>query len=150
MPMNYTLSLLYKCNSRCKTCNIYEKSADELTVEEYRKIFRSIGKTPYWVTLSGGEPFLRNDIVDICRELYNICRPKIINIPTNGILTKIIAEKVAQIASHCKKSDIIINLSIDGIGEQHDEIRNVPGNYDKVIKTYKALRKLEHKNLSVG
>lgn len=150
MPINYTLSLLYTCNSRCKTCNIWKKKADNLTVLEYKKIFKKLGKSPYWITLSGGEPFLRKDIVGICLELYKHCRPKIINIPSNGLLTDTIVSNVKQITDICKKSQIIINLSIDGIDEKHDDIRGIPGNYEKVIDTYKKLKSLNAKNLSIG
>ena len=150
LPMNYTISLLYECNSRCRTCNVYKKKAKNLSLAEYKKLFRNIGKSPYWITLSGGEPFLRKDIVEICKIIYNYSRPKIINIPTNGILTKRIVENVSDIAKICVKSQIIINLSIDAIGKYHDKIRNVPGNYRKVINTFNELKKLPHKNLSVG
>ncbi|MBM4399798.1 MAG: radical SAM protein [Candidatus Cloacimonetes bacterium] len=150
MPMNYTVSLLYTCNSRCSTCNIWKKTAKNLTVDEYKKIFKKIGHAPYWITFSGGEPFLRNDIVDVVKTIYKASHPRIINIPTNGLLVKTIVEKTDLIAKACPKSQIIINLSIDGIEEQHDSIRNVPGNYKKVIATFQKLKALPHKNLSVG
>lgn len=150
LPMNYTVSLLYTCNSRCSTCNIWKKSAKNLTVEEYGKIFKKIGKAPYWITFSGGEPFLRQDIVQIAKTIYNASKPRIINIPSNGLLVKTIVEKTEQIANTCPKSQIIVNLSIDGIEEKHDQIRNVPGNYKKVISTFHKLKALPCKNLSVG
>jgi len=150
MPINYTVSLLYTCNSRCKTCNIWKKKAKNLTLSEYKEIFKSIGKSPYWITYSGGEPFLRDDIDEICIASYKICRPKIINIPTNGLLGDKIVKKVDKIAANCPKTNIIINLSIDGIGSQHDEIRQIPGNFEKVLYTFKKLKKLKHKNLSIG
>lgn len=150
MPMNYTLSLLYTCNSRCSTCNVWKKKSDDLTVSEYKQIFKKLGRSPYWFTLSGGEPFLRKDIVEICQELFKYCKPKIINIPSNGLLTDTIVKNVQKITEICSKSQIIINLSIDGIEEQHNEIRNVPGNYNKVINTYNELKKLNIENLSIG
>jgi len=150
LPINYTFSLLYSCNSRCKTCNIYNKKAVNLTLEEYKKIFKKIGKSPYWITLSGGEPFLRKDIADICHQIYLKCRPRIINIPTNGILSDEIVNNVKKICHTCPKTHIIINLSIDAIGKKHDEIRQVPGNYKKAIITFNELRKLKIPNLSIG
>ncbi len=150
MPMNYTVSLLYECNSRCNTCNIYKKKAKNLTVSEYRAIFKSLGHSPYWFTFSGGEPFLREDIDEIVAMAYEYCKPAIINIPTNGILTRRIVEKVKAICITCRHSQVVINLSVDGIGDQHDLIRNVPGNYKKVIATYHALRKLKLSNLTIG
>lgn len=150
LPMNYTVSLLYTCNSRCSTCNIWKKKARNLTAEEYGKIFKSVGKSPYWITFSGGEPFLRNDIDEIVRTIYEVSKPRIINIPTNGILTKTIVEKVEQIAKDCPKAQIIINVSLDGIDSQHDEIRNVPGNYRKATATFTRLKALKLPNLQVG
>lgn len=150
LPMNYTIGLLYSCNSRCKTCNIYKKTAKNLTNTEYKAIFKNIGHSPYWITLSGGEPFLRSDIVAICKTIYKYSKPKIINIPTNGILTDKIVESVKQIAEHCRKSQIIINLSVDGIENQHDKIRQVQYCYSKVMQTYAKLKQLKFNNLSIG
>ncbi|MDD4309023.1 MAG: radical SAM protein [Candidatus Cloacimonetes bacterium] len=150
LPMNYTVSLLYTCNSRCSTCKIWKKQARNLSVEEYRSIFQSIGHSPYWITFSGGEPFLRNDIVEVISEIYKVSHPRIINIPTNGLLVKTIVDKTEAIAKACPKAQVIVNVSIDGIEEQHDNIRNVPGNYKKVISTYHGLKALKLPNLTVG
>jgi len=150
LPINYTISLLYTCNSRCNTCNIWKKHARNLSVDEYRKIFKSIGRSPYWITYSGGEPFLRQDLVEIVTLSYKYCRPRIINIPTNGLLVKTIVDQTELIAKACPKSQIIINVSLDAIEDQHDEIRNVPGNYKKAISTFNKLKALKLKNLSVG
>lgn len=150
LPMNYTVSLLYQCNSRCSTCNVYKKKSDNLTVEEYVKIFKNIGKAPYWITFSGGEPFLRKDLVEVVTKIYRISKPRIINIPSNGILTERILDFVPKIAFKCQDANLIINLSIDGIGSQHDSIRNVKGNYVKVMETYRRLKELRIPNLSIG
>ncbi len=150
LPMNYTVSVLYTCNSRCRTCNIYNKKSDNLTLDEYGKIFKNIGHAPYWVTISGGEPFLRKDLVDICKIIYTYSKPKILNIPTNGILVDKISREVKEIADACPETQIIINLSIDAIGEDHNYIRQVPDNYEKVMQVYKNLKKLPCKNLNIG
>lgn len=150
LPINYTISLTYRCNSKCNTCNIYKKQCDHLTLDEYEKLFKNIGKSPYWITFSGGEPFLKQEIVEIASLAYKYCKPAMINIPSNGLLTNRIVESVEKIAKACPKSQIIINLSIDGIGEEHDRIRNVEGNYQKVLQTYKELRKKNLNNVSIG
>lgn len=150
LPINYTISVTNKCNSRCQTCFVYTVKQDEMSLAEYKKVFKSIGRAPYWVTISGGEPFLRKDLPEIILALDKFCKPRIINIPTNGILVPRILSMVKQICTALPKTQIIINLSIDGIEEEHDRIRNVKGNYQKVISTYKGLRKLKYPNLSVG
>ncbi len=150
LPLNYTVSLTYRCNSRCKTCNIWQKKSDELTLEEYKKIFIGLGVSPYWITISGGEPFLKKDIVEIIQCLYQTCHPKIINIPTNGILTETIVDKTKNILTLCPKVKLVVNFSLDEIGERHDEIRGINGNFDKTIDTFNNLKKLNHPNLTVG
>ncbi len=152
LPISYTLGLTYRCNSRCRTCRIYDKKAPELSVDEYRRIFENVGHIPYWITLSGGEPFLRQDIDDICRVIYHASQPAIINIPTNGLLADLIPRKVEAIAEGCPKSRIIINLSLDEIGDEHDDIRQIKGNYEKALKTYQALKalKADAPNLTLG
>jgi len=150
LPLNLTFSVCYRCNSRCKTCNVYKKHADELSLREWRKIFKKIGKTPFWTTFSGGEPFLRKDLIEVVCEAYSNCRPSIINIPTNGLLVSRIPESVRDIARHCKKSQVVINVSIDDINEKHDKIRGIAGNYEKAIETFKKLKSIDASNLSIG
>lgn len=150
LPLNLTLSLTYRCNSRCKTCNIYKKVSDELSLEEWQRIFASIKRNVFWATLSGGEPFLKNEIGEVVASFYDECLPSVINIPTNGILKDRIVNAVNGICTHCKRSRIIVNVSIDDIGEQNNAIRGVEGDYEKAIETFQALKSTNHPNLSVG
>lgn len=150
LPLNLTVSVTYRCNSRCLTCNVYTKEAAELTVDEFDRTFRSLGRAPYWYTMSGGEPFLRSDLPDICASAYEHGRPGIINIPTNGLLSSRIPSMVEEIARRCPGTQIIINLSIDGIGEEHDRIRGINGSFEKAVETYRGLRALNVRNLTVG
>jgi MoaA/NifB/PqqE/SkfB family radical SAM enzyme len=151
LPINITLSPSPKCNSRCLTCNIWMKRENELTLAEWDKVLSSLGNAPYWFTISGGEPLMFPHIVELAQLAYKHCQPGIINIPTNGIL-KSGPERVRRILESCPKSQVIINLSLDGVGEKHDFIRGVMGNFEKFeerIEEYFALRD-EFPNLAVG
>lgn len=150
LPNNYTFSVSYVCNSRCKTCNVWRKRVADFTLAEYEQTFRNLGTVPFWFTFSGGEPFLRRDLIDIVLAAYHHCQPGIINIPTNGILVNRIIEGVERLVREAARAKIIINLSLDGVGEKHDEIRGVPGNYAKLCQTYAGLRQIEAPNLTVG
>ncbi len=150
LPFNLTLSLTYDCNARCRTCNIHNREADPLSTAEWLRVFESLGTSPFWITFSGGEPFLRTDLPEIVTSCYRICRPRVINIPSNGLLTERIPEMTARMAKACPGARLIINLSVDEIGERHDELRGVPGNYDKVMHCYDALKNLDAANLTVG
>ena len=150
LPMNLTFSVTNRCNSRCKTCQIYKKQSEELDLDEWKRIFNSLGKAPFWITISGGEPFLRSDLFQLVCSAYEQCHPAIINIPTNGLLGDRIPAVVKKIADYCRPSQIVINLSLDEVGENHDAIRGVPGNYEKTVQTLKALKGLGRPNLTVG
>ncbi|MEO8285660.1 MAG: radical SAM protein [Chloroflexota bacterium] len=150
LPMNITISPSPRCNSRCLTCNIWMKREDELSLEEWDKVFQSLGKTPFWFTISGGEPFMNKDIVETAQSIYKHCKPGIINIPTNSLMYKIIAPKVETMCRTCPDTQFIINLSLDGVGEKHDHIRGIAGNFEKFELNYRALRELNLPNLTIG
>jgi MoaA/NifB/PqqE/SkfB family radical SAM enzyme len=143
------LSVSYRCNSRCRTCGVWRKSADDMTLDEWRQVFRNLGRTPFYLTFTGGEPYLRADFADLVIAAYEECRPAVITIPTNGLLSKRIATATARICTACADSKIGLNLSLDALGEEHDRIRGVPGNYERAMKTWQALKELQaaHPNL---
>ena len=151
LPINLTLTPSPRCNSRCQTCNIWKKRENELTLDEWDKILRSLGQAPYWFTISGGEPFLFKGVVELCQMVYHYGRPGIINIPTNSLLSTI-PDQVRRIAEACPQSQLILNLSLDGVGEKHDAIRGVPGNFEKFERTLRILLDLRQSlpNLHVG
>ena len=143
LPVNITVSGSYRCNSRCKTCNVWLLPNDDMNLEEWDRTFESLGRAPYWFTFSGGEPTLRKDLPDMVGSAYRHCRPGIINIPTNGIQQKIIPGSVERVLQVAPKSEVIINLSLDGVGLKHDEVRGVRNNWDRAMVTYAALKELQ-------
>jgi len=149
LPFSIVVSISYRCNSKCKTCDVWRKPNDDMTLEEWDKTFAKIGRGPLYFTFTGGEPFLRKDTVDMALSAYKHCRPAVITIPTNGILTNRIVKHVDKLCTGASKTQIGINLSLDAIGKEHDEIRMVPGNWDKAMKTWEELKALQkdHKNL---
>lgn len=151
LPLNVTLSPSPRCNSRCLTCNIWMKREDELSLEEWDKVLRSLGRAPYWFTISGGEPLMYPHVVELARLVHEHCRPGVINIPSNAILSTI-PERVEAIARSCPESQLIVNLSLDGVGEKHDRIRGVPGNFARFEERLRQLLALRRRlpNLTVG
>ncbi len=152
LPMNLTISVSYRCNSRCKTCNVWQRPNDDFTIEEYDKTFASIGRDAYWFTFSGGEPTLRKDLPEMVEAAYRHCRPGIINIPTNGIQDKIIPGRIERVLQAAPTSEVIVNLSLDGVGEKHDIVRGVKGNFERAMRTYAGLKALKdhYKNFTLG
>jgi MoaA/NifB/PqqE/SkfB family radical SAM enzyme len=152
LPLNITISTSYRCNSRCKTCNVWLLPNDDFTLEEWDRTFQSLGRAPYWFTFSGGEPTLRKDLPAMIASAYRHCRPGIINIPTNGIQDKIIRGRIEQVLQSCPQAEVIVNLSLDGVGAKHDEIRGVKGNFERAMRTYAGLKALKtrYTNLTLG
>lgn len=151
LPTNYTFSMTGFCNSRCLTCFIWErKNPDDLTLDEWTKIFQSLGNSPFWCTLSGGEPFYRRDLIEIHDALVKNCRPKIINIPTNS-LTRRVPEYVWEMAHRHPNTKLVINVSLDHCNpDKNDVIRGVPGHYKRAIDVFHSLKAIKAHNLTVG
>ncbi len=159
-PINVTYSVTKRCQSRCKTCfiwkhNKHEAPETELDLQTIDKLFRSIGWT-YFFNVSGGEPFLRKDLPEIIRSACQHMRPAVVHIPTNAIMPERIEETTREILNIIQKEApgtlLTIKPSFDGIGEQHNAIRGVPGNFEKLLDTIQRLNALknEYKYLHVG
>ena len=153
MPINLTFSVTNVCQSRCKTCHIWElyqkdpdKRQNELSLSEIKAIFQSMGHI-YIFNISGGEPFLRDDLVDIIEAACQYLTPGIIHIPTNAIAAGRIEKTINRILMMLKTKYPSVRLtvkpSLDHVGDKHDEIRGVPGNFKKVISLFHKLKALE-------
>jgi MoaA/NifB/PqqE/SkfB family radical SAM enzyme len=120
-----------------------------MSAEEWRKVFAHLGHAPFYLTFTGGEPFLRADLAELVIAGAELCRPGVITIPTNGLLTRRIVDGVDRICAAAPQSQIGINLSLDGVGQEHDEIRGVPGNWDRAMESWQGLKGLQkrHENL---
>jgi radical SAM protein with 4Fe4S-binding SPASM domain len=148
--------LTKRCNARCPFCfyvshDEKNSGSDELAVSEIQKISQHLDEL-LWLAFSGGEIFLRSDLVEITRIFYKNNRPAIILLPTNGLLTDIIYERVEAIIKECPKSTIVVKLSLDGPEAVHDKLRGVDDSYQKTLKTCKALGGLldRHANFELG
>jgi MoaA/NifB/PqqE/SkfB family radical SAM enzyme len=152
-PITLTFSVTAACQSLCKTCQIGKlyrenpgRASEDLRLDEIEKIFQSIGHV-YFFNVSGGEPFLRNDLPEIIELALIHLSPRIVHIPTNAIATEKIKRSVLKILSimdNCAAEiPFTIKPSIDGIGPVHDAIRGVNGNFDRLLNTINMLKGIE-------
>nr|AQS32443.1 hypothetical protein [uncultured archaeon] len=155
-PLNIIFFVTSKCNAKCKHCfnwkNIMNSNKrKELNLEEIDKISKNL-KYLQSLTISGGEPFLRDDLDKIIELFYKNTSIVQVNIPTNGILTNKIEKLVENILKKCQHLYLRIGLSIDGLYKDHDNIRGYPGCFNNVISTYNKLYKLkkDYPNLIVS
>jgi MoaA/NifB/PqqE/SkfB family radical SAM enzyme len=132
------------CNQKCEHCfywrNLNRK--DDLTRDELFDLSRSLGRIEN-LNLSGGEPFLRAEFGEICRQFIRHNKVRQIYVPTNGYFTD---RTVKQIQETMKEKDLnlfVAEISLDGLGEFHNKFRGSPGAFDKAMQTYEALAKLQ-------
>jgi len=156
-PIHLTFFVTKKCNAKCPFCFYLsgEERGDrgaELSLEEVRRISCSMGDL-LWLALSGGEIFLREDLVEIVKTFYEKNHPAIILLPTNGMLPARIAEMTKEVLNYCKKSVVVVKLSLDSADEaMHDRLRGVPGSFAKTMETYERLGSFldTHNNFELG
>lgn len=128
------------CNMNCKHCLFYENTKldveKELSTEEVYKIIDNLAQekklTAIW--LSGGEPLLRKDIVEVCKYISEHgIEP---SLSTNGIL--LTPEKIKALEEAGVK---YIHLSIDGAtANTHDTLRGVKGSFNKLMQVLDYLK----------
>ncbi|MDP2277612.1 MAG: radical SAM protein, partial [Nitrospirota bacterium] len=166
-PIHFTFFVTRKCNSKCPFC-FYLKGgynppipplvkggkggfSPELSLDEISKISSSLGSL-LWLAFSGGEIYLRDDLAEISKVFYKNNKPAIMLYPTNGLLPELIRDRTEEILRHCKKSVIVVKLSIDGLNEAHDKLRGTPHSFEKTMQTYSLLEKLLEKypNFELG
>lgn len=142
-----------RCNCLCSTCfnwsNLNKRV--ELTLEEIKKISKSIGEF-HTLLISGGEPFLREDLFEICRLFIEQNKIAILSIPTNCTLPDCIIEFSSRILKEYPRIKLAINPSLDGFKETHDKIRGLDGIFEKAEETVQRLMELrqDHGNLVVA
>lgn len=141
-----------RCNLKCQHCFYWKElnNKEELSLEEFNKISKGF-KNLIYLNLTGGEPFLREDVDRICFYFYKHSGTKFIAISTNGFFTKKIIEKVTNILNSCRGIQLNIAISIDSLGEKHDRFRGVKGSFKNAVETIKELKKLKekHPNLNI-
>ena len=103
-----------RCNASCDHCFNWQrtgqaKKTDELTVDEIRKTFKDYGHLKY-VTISGGEPMLRDDIDQISRVFYQYNGVQGISLHTNGYFSDKLASVSKEIISTCP--DLFLNICL--------------------------------------
>ncbi|MFZ5801250.1 MAG: radical SAM/SPASM domain-containing protein [Candidatus Omnitrophota bacterium] len=136
-----------RCNSHCQHCDIWRQTSNHpmLAPQEVSNFLsnrRFSGLRDCLIT--GGEPVLREDIKELILAI-NAARPKAtITLSTNALLP----ERVLEVLRFCIEKNIVVNLgvSLDGIGEAHDKIRGVEGNFAKADYLLKEAKQLKGSN----
>jgi polysaccharide pyruvyl transferase WcaK-like protein/sulfatase maturation enzyme AslB (radical SAM superfamily) len=150
-PTVINYSLTNTCNCKCLMCNIWEaehRCQKELTAAEIGVIFSSdFYQSIRHIGISGGEPFLRNDIIEVVENITDSIKSlHSLSFISNGTLGERINNTVPLLIEICKKKGIEFNISfsIDGVGVKHNEIR---GHKDAFKKLENLLNLLDDKKI---
>lgn len=145
-PSRLIFYVTNRCNARCKHCffaeHINKGTDEELSLQEIERFAGSLKTRLRSLNLTGGEPVLRPDFVDICRIFYEANRTVLITFPTNGLLPDRVE---ATLTAILEGTGLKVNaqVSLDGLRETHDEIRGVAGCFDKALTTLRMLQDLK-------
>ena len=137
--MHGYISITDRCNSRCSMCQFGEEKGtgaadlDPGLLEKLPPLF--------YCDITGGEPFLHEGLPDIIRILR--AKTRRLLIITNGYYT----DKI--IAAARQFPETAFRVSIDGYDTTHDEIRQIPGSYEKAVATLSGLRQAGIKDLGI-
>ena len=138
--LNGTVIVTYRCNARCTMCNRYKAPStpdEEISIETIRKLPKM-----YFTNITGGEPFIREDLADIVRELYK--KSDRIVISTNGFFTD-------RIIKLCEEfPNVGIRISIEGLEETNNKIRGLEDGFNRGYSTLKKLVKMKHPDVGFG
>jgi MoaA/NifB/PqqE/SkfB family radical SAM enzyme len=145
-PIQIVNFITARCNLRCNHC-FYKDTLDAADpgeinlsiINEYTKNFGSV----LWYALGGGEPFIRADLYKLYEKVETNCRPKVFTIPTNGWYKDRIFLSTLRMLQFSKgKRPIIIQFSLDGNKEMHNQIRG-DKSHEKVLESLEMLKQLQ-------
>lgn len=131
-PQAYLISPTMRCNLHCKGCYAANYSQeDELELEVIDRVLtegKELGM--YWVTILGGEPFIRQDMW----EMYKRHNDVFFQVFTNGtLIDKDVARKLAEVGN------VLVVFSIEGFEEETDARRG-KGVFKKIMQGMDNLR----------
>jgi Fe-coproporphyrin III synthase len=130
----------YRCNAQCHMCNIWKFPTDqneELDISIYEKL-----PNVHSFNVTGGEPFLREDLADIIKILK--AKSQRIVISSNGYFT----DRIVRLFE--KHRDIGIRVSLEGLPRANDDLRGIKDGFDRGIRTLIELDRMGVKDIGFG
>jgi Fe-coproporphyrin III synthase len=138
-PSWVTWLVTFRCNARCTMCDSWRlKPGPELTPAQARAVFGKLGPLDV-VRLSGGEPFLREDLPELARAVLEASRPLVLHVTTNGSFPDRVE---AFVRGFSRPSRLQLLVSFDGLAEAHDRNRGPQVPFAAALETARRARAL--------
>jgi AdoMet-dependent heme synthase len=135
VPLSAHLDLTYRCNERCEHCYLEHDDKGEMTTAEIRQLLNQLAEAGvFFLTLSGGEPFLRRD----CFEIIEYARELLFNVKlkTNAVM---IREKEAERLRALGVEQLQVSV-YSHRPEVHDRITKLPGSLKRTLAAIRFLK----------
>jgi MoaA/NifB/PqqE/SkfB family radical SAM enzyme len=140
-PISFaSIIVTYRCNAKCHMCNTWQhpsKREEEIGISVYEKL-------PFMgtVNVTGGEPFLREDLDEVIKALKKKTNRLVIS--SNGFFT----ERILRLFE--KRRDIGIRISIEGLPKANDDLRGIKDGFDRGLRTLIGLHHMGVKDIGFG
>lgn len=143
-PRVLQMPVTSRCNSRCITCKVWctpdKSDMDAVVLKEalQDKFFSRVEV----VGINGGEPSLYKDTDGLLDALFVLKRLKRLHVISNALLSARLLAMMKTIKQRCSERQVVVYLTIsmDGVGDVHDEVRGVKGAFARSSDTLTALR----------
>jgi len=142
IPLKCKLNVTYRCNVACKFCyngdrpglpGSYPREAELQIMEIERILLELYDAGTFILSLTGGEPFVRKDLIDILEITDNLCFA--VEILTNGtLITEHLAEKLSR-----HRLQIVVVPLFGATAVTHDAFVRIPGAFKKACAGIQAL-----------
>jgi MoaA/NifB/PqqE/SkfB family radical SAM enzyme len=146
------------CDARCEMCSNWKHGdrKSDMTLDRLEPVFEH----DFWgavenLNISGGEPTTRNDLPEMVEMFHRrLPRMRKIGINTTGLTPHRAIPMLTRIVEFCSEQGlpVSIRVSLDGIGDIHNQVRNVKRGFDKACQTIEAMQALaaKHDNFQFG
>ncbi len=157
-PTVLIFNCTWVCDAQCEMCSNWRfgDRKSDITLPQLEPVLAN----PFWgavenLNISGGEPTTRNDLPEIV-ALFQRHFPRLrkLGINTTGLTPHRAIPMLTRIVEFCAEHDVLISIrvSLDGIGDVHNQVRHVKRGFDKASQTIDAMQALArtHSNFQFG
>jgi MoaA/NifB/PqqE/SkfB family radical SAM enzyme len=149
-------AVTYRCNSRCRTCGIWkmeDPGEGEMSLEEIEGVLREnegFLRDVTSIQITGGEPYLREDLPELIHAIREHISQATIWIPTNGLTPRMIETATRDMLQYTNGRWLGVSVSMDGVHGTHDDTRGIEGSFHRAVETLKGLTTLKEEHAGLG
>jgi radical SAM protein with 4Fe4S-binding SPASM domain len=146
-PPYLVLHVSSSCNLQCEHCSEHAQlnQPDDLRKSELIKLSEELGKLES-LHLTGGEPFLRAELPEICAQFSRQNALSSLSISTSGFHVARTTQAVERILAQTTLDQCTIEISLDGTADFHNRFRGDSHSFDNAIQTYYGLAAIARKD----